>query len=131
MSLQIIAAKDIDDAFKKVSTMPKKEAKNYVVDEFEGIGDFLYDIRNELVNYDIYYRFDPYRETVLEASLVCKIKTFSESILQWIAENSAKENTVIQKYGISLKKIKAFAMGLNDVCDIAIKNNYDLVGFGD
>lgn len=87
--------------------------------------------KDEFLHYEIYYRFDPYRETYLEASSVCKIKIFSGSILQWITENCAKENTLISRYGITLNKIKNFAIGLNNVCDVAIKNKYGLVGIGD
>ena len=105
--------------------------KTHFVEKFEGIDNFLYDFKDEFLHYEIYYRFDPYRETYLEASSVCKIKIFSGSILQWITENCAKENTLISRYGITLNKIKNFAIGLNNVCDVAIKNKYGLVGIGD
>lgn len=131
MSLLIVAAKDTNEALELLSTKPKKAIKTHFVEEFEGIDNFLYDFKDEFLHYEIYYRFDPYRETYLEASSVCKIKIFSGSILQWITENCAKENTLISRYGITLNKIKNFAIGLNNVCDVAIKNKYGLVGIGD
>ena len=131
MSLLIVAAKDTNEALELLSTKPKNAIKTHFVEEFEGIDNFLYDFKDEFLHYEIYYRFDPYRETYLEASSVCKIKIFSGSILQWITENGAKENTLISRYGITLNKIKNFAIGLNNVCDVAIKNKYGLVGIGD
>ena len=95
MSLLIVAAKDTNEALELLSTKPKKAIKTHFVEEFEGIDNFLYDFKDEFLHYEIYYRFDPYRETYLEASSVCKIKIFSGSILQWITENCAKENTLI------------------------------------
>lgn len=94
MSLLIVAAKDTNEALELLSTKPKKAIKTHFVEKFEGIDNFLYDFKDEFLHYEIYYRFDPYRETYLEASSVCKIKIFSGSILQWITENCAKENTV-------------------------------------
>ena len=123
MSLLIVAAKDTNEALELLSTKPKKAIKTHFVEEFEGIDNFLYDFKDEFLHYEIYYRFDPYRETYHEASSV--------SILQWITENCAKENTLISRYGITLNKIKNFAIGLNNVCDVAIKNKYGLVGIGD
>lgn len=131
MSLLIVAAKDTNEALELLSTKPQKAVKTHFVEELEGIGSFLYDFKNEFLNYEIYYRFDPYRETYLEASSVYKIKIFSDSILQWITENGTKENTLISRYSITLNKIKKFAIKLNNVCDVAIKNKYGLVGIGD
>ena len=55
MSLEIIAAKDFNHAFEIVSIDPEKRMEDHVVSESEEIGDFLYDIRNELTNYTCYY----------------------------------------------------------------------------
>ena len=52
MSLEIIAAKDFNHAFEIVSIDPEKRMEDHVVSEPEEIGDFLYDIRNELTNYN-------------------------------------------------------------------------------
>ena len=82
MSLEIIAAKDINHSFEIVSVSPRKTMEDHVVSESEEIGDFLYEIRNELTNYTCYYQFDPYREIQLEVDLVPVIKTFSQSIIK-------------------------------------------------
>ena len=130
MSLEIIAAKDFNHAFEIVS-MPRKKMKGLVVSEPEEIGDFLYDIRNELTNYTCYYQFDPYREIQLETNQVPAIKIFSQSIVKWLAEYGTEENRVIQQYGLSFPKIRRFADELGHVCDVAMEHGYGLVGFGD
>ena len=60
MSLEIIAAKDFNHAFEIVSIDPEKRMEDHVVSEPEEIGDFLYDIRNELTNYKCYYKLYQY-----------------------------------------------------------------------
>ena len=82
VALEIVAAKDLNHAFEIVSVSPRKTMKHHVVSEPEEIGDFLYDIRNELTNYTCYYQFDPCREIQLEADQVPAIKTFSRSIVK-------------------------------------------------
>lgn len=130
MSLEIIAAKDFNHAFEIVS-MPRKKMKGLVVSEPEEIGDFLYDIRNELTNYTCYYQFDPYREIQLETNQVPAIKTLSQSIVKWLEEHGTEENRVIQQYGLSFPKIRRFADELGHVCDVAMEHGCGLVGFGD
>ena len=130
MSLEIIAAKDFNHAFEIVS-MPRKKMKGLVVSEPEEIGDFLYDIRNELTNYTCYYQFDPYREIQLEADLVPVIKTFSQSIVKWLEEHGTEENRVIQQYGLCFPKIRRFADELGHVCDVAMEHGCGLSGLGD
>lgn len=130
MSLEIIAAKHFNHAFEIVS-MPRKKMKGLVVSEPEEIGDFLYDIRNELTNYTCYYQFDPYREIQLETNQVPAIKIFSQSIIKWLEEHGTEENSVIQQYGLCFPKIRRFADELGHVCDVAMEHGYGLVGFGD
>ena len=105
--------------------------KHHVVSEPEGIDGFLYDNRNALANYTCNYQFDPYRETQLEADLVPAIKTFSQSIVKWLAEHGTEENRVIQQYGLSFPKIRRFADKLGHVCDVAMEHGYGLSGLGD
>ena len=130
MALEIVAAKDLNHAFEIVS-MPRKKMKGLVVSEPEEIGDFLYDIRNELTNYTCYYQFDPYREIQLETNQVPAIKTFSQSIVKWLEEHGTEENRVIQQYGLSFPKIRRFADKLGHVCDVAMEHGYGLSGLGD
>lgn len=131
MSLEIIAAEDINHAFEIVSVSPRKTMEDHVVSEPEEIGDFLYEIRNELTNYTYHYQFDPCREIQLEADLVPAIKIFSQSIVKWLEEHGTEENRVIQQYGLSFPKIRRFADELGHVCDVAMEHGYGLVGFGD
>ena len=120
MALEIVAAKDLNHAFEIVSIDPEKRMEDHEVSEPEEIGDFLYDIRNELTNYTCYYQFDPYGENQLEADLVPVIKTFSQSIIQWLEEHGTEENRVIQQYGLCFPKIRRFADELGHVCDVAM-----------
>ena len=131
MSLEIIAAKDFNHAFEIVSMDPEKTMEHHVVSAPEEIDDFLYDIRNELTDYTCYYQFDPYGEIQLEADLVPVIKTFSQSIIQWLEEHGTEENRVIQKYGLSFPKIRRFADELDHVCDVAMEHGCGLSGLGD
>ena len=131
MALEIVAAKDLNHAFEIVSVSPRKTMKHHVVSEPEGIGCFLYDNRNALANYTYYYQFDPYREIQLEADQVSTIKTFSQSIVKWLAEYGTEENRVIQQYGLSFPKIRRFADELGHVCDVAMEHGYGLSGLGD
>lgn len=48
MALDIYAAKDLNHAFEIASMDPEKSMEDHVVSEPEEIGDFLYDIRDEL-----------------------------------------------------------------------------------
>ena len=131
MALDIYAAKDLNHAFEIVSVSSRKTMKHHVVSEPEGMDGFLYDTRNELTNYTDYYQFDPYREIQLEADQVPAIKTFSQSIVKWLAEHVTEENRVIQQYGLSFPKIRRFADKLGHVCDVAMEHGYGLSGLGD
>ena len=131
MSLSIVAAKDIDQALEILSAKPGKAMKDFITEEAEEVGCFLYDFRAAFTNYECYYRFDPYRDTQLEADLVPAIRAFSNSVGAWLAEHGAEENRVIQKYGLSFQKIRCFAAELSRVCDVAIEHGYGLAGIGD
>ena len=54
MALDIYAAKDLNHAFEIASMDSEKRMEDHEVSEPEEIGDFLYDIRNELTNYTCY-----------------------------------------------------------------------------
>ena len=131
MSLSIVAAKDMEQAFEILLSRPRKAVKDYMTVEPEGIGNFLYDFRAAFKNYQCYYRFDPYRETYLEMDQVPAIKAFLDSVLTWLSEHGTEENRVIQKYGVSFQKIRGFAVALIRVCDTALEHGYSLVGIGD
>ncbi len=128
MSLEIVAARDINHAFDILSI---KSIKNEFVLEPNEIGNFLYDFRESFRNYECYYQFDPYGETYLGTDKASAIKHFSNSVVTWLEEHGTEENSVIEQYGLSFKKIRDFATTLGSVCDAAIKNGYGLVGIGD
>lgn len=131
MSLSIVAAKNIEQAFEILSAKPRKAVGNYLAEEPEAVGKFLYGFRAVFTNYECYYRFDPYRDTHLETDQVSAIKAFSDSVIQWLAEHSAEENSVIQQYGVSFKRIRSFAVDLGHICDAAMEYGCGLVGIGD
>ena len=95
MSLSIVAAKDMEQAFELLASRPQKAMKDHMAEEPEGMGNFLYDFRAAFTNYQYYYRFNPYGETYLEMDQVPVIKAFSDSAIKWLAEHSAEENSVI------------------------------------
>lgn len=131
MSLSIVAAKDLEQACAVLSVRSGKAARVRTAEEPEAVGNFLYDFRAAFKNYETYYRFDPYRETQLEADQVPVIKTFSQSIVKWLEEHGTEENRVIQQYGLCFQKIRHFADELGHVCDVAMEHGYGLSGLGD
>lgn len=131
MSLFIVAAKDLEQACAVLSVKSGKAARARTVEEPEEVGCFLYDFRAAFTNYECYYRFDPYRDTLLEADQVPYIQAFADSVATWLLEHGGEENRVIQKYGLSFQKIRRFAAELNRVCDVAAEHGYGLAGIGD
>lgn len=131
MSLLIVAAETINQAVELLFTQSQQAVKSRMAEAPDGMDDFLYEFRGSFLNDGCYYEFDPYRETYLEKDRVPQIKIFSNSILKWIAERKVEENILIDKYGLTLKKVRDFAIKLDHVCDVAIKNGYGLVGIGD
>ena len=75
-----------------------------------------------------YYQFDPYREIQLEADQVPVIKTFSQSIVNWLEEHGTDENRVVQQYGLSFPEIRRFA---DELGHAAMEHGYGLSGLGD
>ena len=121
MSLSIVAAKDMEQAIELLASRPRKA----------GVGNFLYDFRAAFTNYQCYHRFDPYGETCLEMDQVPAIKDFLDSVRKWLAGHSAEETSVIQRYGVSFKKIRGFVAALIRVCNTAMEHGYGLAGIGD
>ena len=114
MSLSIVAAKDIEQAIEILASRPRKA-----------------DFRAAFTNYQCYYQFDPYGETCLEMDQVPAIKDFLDSVRKWLAGHSAEETSVIQRYGVSFKKIRGFVAALIRVCNTAMEHGYGLAGIGD
>ena len=128
MALSIVAAKDIEQAFEILSASPRKAVKDHLAEEPEEVGKFIYDFRAAFTNYECYYRFDPYRDILLEIDQVSAVKVFSDSVIKWLAEHDAEENSVIQRYGVSFPKIRRFAADLGHVCDAALEHGCELIG---
>ena len=131
MSLSIVAAKDMEQAIELLASRPRKAVKDHLAEEPEGVGNFLYDFRAAFTNYQCYYQFDPYGEACLEMDQVPAIKAFSDSVIAWLAGHSAEETSVIQRYGVSFKKIRGFVAALIRVCNTAMEHGYGLAGIGD
>ena len=131
MSLSIVAAKDIEQAIEMLASRPRKTVKDHLAEEPEGVGNFLYDFRAAFTNYQCYYRFDPYGETLLEPDQVLAIRTFADSVVAWLSEHEAEENRVIEVYGVSFPKIRRFAAALGRVCDTAAEQSCGPAGIGD
>ena len=131
MSLSIVAAKDIAQAFELLSAGPEKAAKDRLAEEPEEVGRFLYDFRAAFQHYACYYRFDPYGEACLEMDQVPAIRAFADSVFNWLSAHGAEETSVIQRYGVSFKKIRGFVAALIRVCNTAMEHGYGLVGIGD
>ena len=131
MSLSIVAAKDMEQAIELLASRPRKAVKDHLAEEPEGVGNFLYDFRAAFTNYQCYHRFDPYGETCLEMDQVPAIRAFADSVFNWLSAHGAEETSVIQRYGVSFKKIRGFVAALIRVCNTAMKHGYGLAGIGD
>ena len=131
MSLSIVAAKDMEQAIEILASRPRKAVKDHLAEEPEGVGNFLYDFRAAFTNYQCYHRFDPYGETCLEMDQVPAIRAFADSVFNWLSVHGAEETSVIQRYGVSFKKIRGFVAALIHVCNTAMEHGYGLAGIGD
>lgn len=130
MALVVGPAQYVGGTYELISDRGRKKKRNYAV-EYEGIGDFLYDMRRSFVNYEYYYRFDPYAVTCIDADEIPAVRVFADSVAEWAEKNIEAENRLIKKYGISMKKIRMFAAELRYACDVAMEKGCVLVGFGD
>lgn len=131
MSLSIVAAKDLEQVCAVLSVRSGKAARARTAEEPEAVGNFLYGFRAAFTNYETYYRFDPYRVTLLEPDQIPDIQVFADSVVTWLLEHEAEENHVIETYGVSFPKIRRFAAALRRVCDIAAEQGDGFVGIGD
>ena len=131
MSLSIVAAKDMEQAIELLASRPRKAVKDHLAEEPEGVGNFLYDFRAAFTNYQCYHRFDPYGETCLEMDQVPAIRAFADSVFNRLSAHGAEETSVIQRYGVSFKKIRGFVAALIRVCNTAMEHGYGLAGIGD
>ncbi len=128
MALIIVSAKDREDAYNKVIKLKKKEA---YVEEPKGLQNFIFDYKNEFKFYEVYWKLNPYGISKIDNEEIKFIKIFAESVNRFLEENEKLENRIIEKYNLSMKKIRNYIDKLMKVLDLAEKNGDDIVGLGD
>lgn len=128
MALIIVSAKDREDADNKVIELKKKEA---YVEEPKGIQNLFFDYKNEFEFYEVYWKLNPYGISKIDNEEIKFIKIFAESVNRFLEENEKLENRIIEKYNLSMKKIRNYIDKLMKVLDLAEKNCDDIVGLGD
>ena len=128
MALIIVSAKDREDAYEKFIKLKNKEA---YAEEPKRFQDFIFDYKNEFKFYENYLELNLYGISKIDNSEIKFIKEFLESITRFLEENEKLENKIIEKYNLSMKKIRNYIGKLMKVLDFAEKNGDDIVGLGD
>lgn len=128
MALIIVSAKDREDAYYKVIKLKNKEA---YAEEPKRFQDFIFDYKNEFKCYEVYLKLNPYGISKIDNSDIKFIKEFLESITRFLEENAKLENKIIEKYNLSMKKIRNYIGKLMKVLDYAEKNGDNIIGLGD
>lgn len=128
MALIIVSAKDREDAYYKVIKLKNKEA---YAEEPKRFQDFIFDYKNEFEYYENYLELNLYGISKIDNGEIKFIKEFLESITRFLEENAKLENKIIEKYNLSMKKIRNYIGKLMKVLDYAEKNGDDIVGLGD
>lgn len=128
MALIIVSAKDREDAYDKVIKLKNKEA---YAEEPKRFQDFIFDYKNEFEFYENYLKLNPDGISKVDNSEIKYIKEFLESLTRFLEENEKLENKIIDKYNLSMAKIRNYIGKLMKVLDFAEKNGDALVGLGD
>ncbi len=128
MALIIVSAKDREDAYEKVIKLKNKEA---YVEEPKRFQDFIFDYKNEFESYENYLKLNPEGISKIDNGEIKFIKEFLESLTRFLEENAKLENKIIEKYNLSMKKIRNYIGKLMKVLDFAEKNGDNLIGLGD
>lgn len=128
MALIIVSAKDREEAYEKVIKLKNKEA---YAEEPKRFQDFIFDYKNEFEFYENYLELNLYGISKIDNREIKFIKEFLESITRFLEENAKLENKIIEKYNLSMKKIRNYIGKLMKVLDFAEKNGDDIVGLGD
>lgn len=128
MALIIVSAKDREDAYEKFIKLKNKEA---YVEEPKRFQDFIFDYKNEFESYENYLELNPYGISKIDNGEIKFIKEFLESLTRFLEENEKLENKIIEKYNLSMKKIRNYIGKLMKALDFAEKNGDDIVGLGD
>lgn len=128
MALIIVSAKDREDAYEKFIKLKNKEA---YVEEPKRFQDFIFDYKNEFESYENYLELNPYGISKIDNGEIKFIKEFLESLTRFLEENEKLENKIIEKYNLSMKKIRNYIGKLMKVLDYAEKNGDNIIGLGD
>lgn len=128
MALIIVSAKDREDAYEKFIKLKNKEA---YAEEPKRFQDFIFDYKNEFEFYENYLELNLYGISKIDNREIKFIKEFLESITRFLEENAKLENKIIEKYNLSMKKIRNYIGKLMKVLDFAEKNGDNLIGLGD
>ena len=128
MALIIVSAKDREDAYYKVIKLKNKEA---YAEEPKRFQDFIFDYKNEFEFYENYMELNLYGISKIDNGEIKFIKEFLESLTRFLEENAKLENKIIEKYNLSMKKIRNYIGKLMKVLDFAEKNGDNLIGLGD
>lgn len=128
MALIIVSAKDREDAYYKFIKLKNKEA---YAEEPKRFQDFIFDYKNEFEYYENYLELNPDGISKVDNSEIKFIKEFLESLTRFLEENAKLENKIIDKYNLSMKKIRNYIDKLMKVLDFAEKNGDNLIGLGD
>lgn len=130
--LTIVSAKNLEEVYKNI--VDKGKRQTYIFEE-RGLQDFFFEYRDNFKSYEKYWELNPYGVSKVSSEDVFLIKEFAESVNEFVDEKiSSKielENRIIERFNLSISKIRKYICSLIKLCDHAIKNNDDLFGIGD
>lgn len=118
MALIIVSAKDREDAYEKFIKLKNKEA---YAEEPKRFQDFIFDYKNEFECYGNYLKLNLYGISKIDNREIKFIKEFLESLTRFLEENAKLEYKIIEKYNLSMKKIRNYIGKLMKVLDFAEK----------
>lgn len=128
MALVIVSAKNINETNEK--SINKKDKKSYIIED-KVLQDFFFEYKDSFSYYDIYYKLEPYGTSKIDNSDIVYIKEFAESVMNFIETNTELENESIEKFNVSLSKVKRYIKKLIKLTQYAIIYSDNLIGLGD
>lgn len=128
MPLYILAAKTIEEAYERSLHQKRKEA--YIIEE-KGVQDFLFQYRDQLKQYDIYWQLNPYGVSKVECSDIPYIQVFAKSVKEWTEHHPNMENRIIDEFNLSFPRINRYMERLIRLCGFALENKEGFIALGD
>ena len=128
MALLIVSAKNIKEANEK--SINKKDKKSYIIED-KGLQDFFFEYKDSFSHYDTYYKLEPYGTSKIDNSEIVYIKEFAESVMNFIETNKELDNESIEKFNVSLSKVKKYIKKLIKLTQYATIYSDNLIGLGD